>query len=92
MNYFKDADALLRIIDERVAVALNRSGFVKRELALVKEVNGNKLGVVLMRDISDQPPVMTVINKTGEICAVGDAVYVEDNNGVIVNATLRCGN
>ena len=92
MNYFKDADALLRIIDERVAVALNRSGFVKRELALVKEVNGNKLGVVLMRDISDQPPVMTVINKPGEIWAVRDAVYVEDNNGVIVNATLRCGN
>lgn len=91
MNNYKDADALLRIIDERIAAALNRSGFVRRELALVKEVNDNKLGVVLMRDISNQPSVMTVINKTGETCAVGDAVYVEDSNGVIVNATLRCG-
>lgn len=90
MNNFKDADALLRIIDERVAVALNKSGFVRRELAMVKSVSGNKLTVTLMRDNSQTP--MTVTNKTGETCVVGDAVYVEDNNGIMINATLRCGN
>lgn len=89
MNNFKDADALLRIIDERVAAAVNKSGFVRRELAMVKSVAGNKLIVTLMRDSSQTS--MTVMNKTGETCAVGDTVYVEDNNGVIVNATLRCG-
>lgn len=90
MNNFKDADALLRIIDERVAAAVNKSGFVRRELAMVKSVAGNRLTVTLMRDSSQTP--MTVTNKTGETCAVGDVVYVEESNGVMVNATLRCGN
>ena len=75
MNNFKDADALLRIIDERVAAAVNAE---------------NRLTVTLMRDSSQTP--MTVTNKTGETCAAGDVVYVEEINGVMVNATLRCGN
>lgn len=91
-NAFRDAEALLRIIDERIAHALNRGGYVKRELAIVVSVSGIKLQVRLLRDTAKNAQLMTVSNKTGETCAVGNVVYVEETNGIIVNATLKCGN
>ena len=89
VNNYKDADALLQIIDERFTQLLAKSGVVRREKALVQAVNENKLEVTLLRDTAVEPVHMTVKNKTGEVCDVGDIVYVESTNGVLIHATLK---
>jgi hypothetical protein len=86
MNSEKNADILLKVIDDRCRKILNKSNVSTKIAAKVLEVTANNDKAII--SISGDNNKFKLLNKTGEILKTGDNVFVENINGDLTNGFI----